>query len=141
MRSDIWGLLGISPTGDRKAIRSAYAAQSRLHHPEEEPEYFVELNQAYKQALDFARTAGAGDADVNSREDGTGRENKGSAGNRGDREDRNSADGRRVERNRKGEEDRNGRYREGAGDTGDRDDQEDKGSSESVKSYDTESGD
>ena len=140
MRSDIWGLLGISPTGDRKAIRSAYAAQSRLHHPEEEPEYFVELNQAYKQALDFARTAGAGDADVNSREDGTGRENKGSAGNRGDREDRNSADGRRVERNRKGEEDRNGRYREGAGDTGDRDDQEDKGSSESVKSYDTESG-
>jgi hypothetical protein len=140
MRSDIWGLLGISPTGDRKAIRSAYAAQSRLHHPEEEPEYFVELNQAYKQALDFARTAGAGDADVNSREDGTGRENKGNAGNRGDREDRNSADGRRVERNRKGEEDRNGRYREGAGDTGDRDDQEDKGSSESVKSYDTESG-
>lgn len=140
MRSDIWGLLGISPTGDRKAIRSAYAAQSRLHHPEEEPEYFVELNQAYKQALDFARTAGAGDADVNSREDGTGRENKGSAGNRGDREDRNSADGRRVERNRKGEEDGNGRYREGAGDTGDRDDQEDKGSSESVKSYDTESG-
>ena len=132
MRSDIWGLLGISPTGDRKAIRSAYAAQSRLHHPEEEPEYFVELNQAYKQALDFARTAGAGDADVNSREDGTGRENKGSAGNRGD--------GRRVERNRKGEKDRNGRYREGAGDTGDRDDQEDKGSSESVKSYDTESG-
>lgn len=143
MRSDIWGLLGISRTGDRKAIRSAYAAQSRLHHPEEEPEYFVELNQAYKQALDFARTAGAGDADVNSREDGTGRENKGSAENRGDREDRedrNSADGRRVERNRKGEEDRNGRYREGAGDTGDSDDQEDKGSSESVKSYDTESG-
>ena len=133
MRSDIWGLLGISPTGDRKAIRSAYAAQSRLHHPEEEPEYFVELNQAYKQALDFARTAGAGDADVNSREDGTGRENKGSAGNRGDREDRNSADGRRVERNRKGEEDRNGKYREGAGDTGDSDDQEDKGSSDEKK--------
>lgn len=57
MRSDIWGLLGISPTADRKAIRSAYAAQSRLHHPEEEPEYFVELNQAYRQALDYARTA------------------------------------------------------------------------------------
>ena len=60
MRSDIWGLLGISPTGDRKAIRSAYAAQSRLHHPEEEPEYFAKLNQAYRQALDHARTAGAG---------------------------------------------------------------------------------
>ena len=96
MRSDIWGLLGISPTGDRKAIRSAYAAQSRLHHPEEEPEYFVELNQAYKQALDFARTAGAGDADVNSREDGTGRENKGSAGKRGGRQER------KVQRRRRG---------------------------------------
>lgn len=66
MSSDIWGLLGIKPTADRKAIRSAYAAQSRLHHPEEEPEYFVELNQAYRQALDFARTA---DTDRESPED------------------------------------------------------------------------
>ena len=46
-----WQLLGISPTGDKKEIRRAFAAQSRLHHPEEEPEYFVQLNQAYKEAL------------------------------------------------------------------------------------------
>ena len=59
MSSDIWGLLRIKPTADRKAIRSAYAAQSRLHHPEEEPEYFVELNQAYRQALSLAKTVGA----------------------------------------------------------------------------------
>lgn len=72
MRSDIWGLLGISPTADKKAIRSAYAAQSRLHHPEEEPEYFAELNRAYRQALDLARSAGKGDADGTRRMVGAG---------------------------------------------------------------------
>ncbi|MCI8800462.1 MAG: J domain-containing protein [Lachnospiraceae bacterium] len=50
--SDIWSMLGIEPTDDKKAIRRAFAAQSRLHHPEEEPEYFAALNQAYKVALD-----------------------------------------------------------------------------------------
>lgn len=49
---DIWSILGIEPTDDKKAIRKAFAAQSRLHHPEEEPEYFAALNQAYKAALD-----------------------------------------------------------------------------------------
>ena len=61
MASEVWGLLGIAPTDDKRAIRSAYAAQSRLHHPEEEPEYFVRLNQAYRQALAFARTGRAED--------------------------------------------------------------------------------
>ena len=51
--SDIWNMLGIEPTDDKKAIRRAFAAQSRLHHPEEEPEYFAALNQAYKEALDY----------------------------------------------------------------------------------------
>ncbi len=50
--NDIWELLGIEPTDDKKIIRRAYAEQSRLHHPEEEPEYFTALNQAYKAALD-----------------------------------------------------------------------------------------
>ena len=50
---DIWNMLGIEPTNDKKAIRRAFAAQSRLHHPEEEPEYFAALNQAYKEALDY----------------------------------------------------------------------------------------
>lgn len=77
MKSDIWTLLGIAPTSDKKTIRSAYAAQSRLHHPEEEPEYFVELNQAYRQALSLARTAEA---------DGSGENRIGRSGE----EDRNS---------------------------------------------------
>lgn len=46
-------MLGIEPTDDKKAIRRAFAAQSRFHHPEEEPEYFAALNQAYKEALDY----------------------------------------------------------------------------------------
>ena len=29
----IWTLLGIEPTADKKEIRKAFAAQSRLHHP------------------------------------------------------------------------------------------------------------
>ncbi len=77
MTSEIWTLLGIAPTSDKKTIRSAYAAQSRLHHPEEEPEYFVELNQAYRQALSLARTAEA---------DGSGENRIGRSGE----EDRNS---------------------------------------------------
>ena len=52
--NDIWSILEIKATDDKKAIRKAFAAQSRLHHPEEEPEYFAALNQAYKAALDYA---------------------------------------------------------------------------------------
>nr|WP_302111844.1 J domain-containing protein [uncultured Acetatifactor sp.] len=85
MKSDIWTFLGIAPTSDKKTIRSAYAAQSRLHHPEEEPEYFVELNQAYRQALSLARTAEA---------DGSGENRIGRSGenriSRSGEEDRNS---------------------------------------------------
>lgn len=84
MKSDIWTLLGIAPTSDRKTIRSAYAAQSRLHHPEEEPEYFVRLNQAYRQALDLARRGGAGD---------------GASGNEEEREAADRVDFRKAARN------------------------------------------
>ncbi len=55
--NDVWSLLGIEPTDDKKAIRRAFAAQSRLHHPEEEPEYFAALNQAYKAAMDRGASA------------------------------------------------------------------------------------
>lgn len=53
--SKIWQLLGIEPTNDTRAIRSAFAKQSRSHHIEEEPEYFEKLHQAYKQALQEAQ--------------------------------------------------------------------------------------
>lgn len=49
--SQIWELLGIESTGDKRAVRRAFAEQAKLHHPEEEPEYFARLNQAYREAL------------------------------------------------------------------------------------------
>lgn len=55
--SDIWDTLGIAPTNDVKRIKRAYAAQSRLHHPEEEPEEFDRLHQSYEAALDYAKNA------------------------------------------------------------------------------------
>lgn len=50
--SNCWKILGIEQTNDRRAIRSAYAAQSRLCHMEENPEAFARLHQAYQEALD-----------------------------------------------------------------------------------------
>lgn len=61
-RGEIWNLLGMEKSADRKAIRRAYAAQAKLHHPEEEPEYFTLLNQAYKEALEYAASAGSSEA-------------------------------------------------------------------------------
>jgi len=48
---DIWKILGVSPTKDKKKIRRAYAAQSKMHHPEEDPKGFAQLKDAYQQAL------------------------------------------------------------------------------------------
>lgn len=58
----IWELLGIPQTEDKKAIRRAYAAQARLHHPEEEPELFAALNAAYQEALTGAGRKNVSDA-------------------------------------------------------------------------------
>lgn len=48
---DIWKILGIQPTNDKKAIKRAYARKTREMHPEEHPEEFQELYQAYQIAL------------------------------------------------------------------------------------------
>lgn len=55
MRNDIWSILGLEPTDDQRAIKRAYAKQSRLYHPEEYPEEFKELQAAYQAALQLAR--------------------------------------------------------------------------------------
>ena len=49
-----WELLGIPPTGDLEAIKAAFAVQSKLHHPEEDPEGFSNIKHAYRQAKQFA---------------------------------------------------------------------------------------
>ena len=50
----IWTILGLDPTQDVSAIKRAYALKSRTCHPEEDPEGFLQLRQAYQAALDYA---------------------------------------------------------------------------------------
>lgn len=51
---DIWKILGLEPTKDVSAIKRAYAKQTRDCHPEEDPEGFLALREAYQKALDWA---------------------------------------------------------------------------------------
>ncbi len=50
-QDEIWAILEIEPTRDKKVIRRAYAKLSREHHMEEEPELFRKISEAYRQAL------------------------------------------------------------------------------------------
>jgi hypothetical protein len=50
-----WLELGIAPTADIEAIKKAFAAQSKQHHPEDDPEGFSRLRQAYRSALQLAK--------------------------------------------------------------------------------------
>lgn len=52
---DIWELLGIDETEDISQIKSAYAAKAKECHPEEHPEEYRMLQQAYKSAVQHAK--------------------------------------------------------------------------------------
>lgn len=54
---NIWEILHIEPTTDKKAIRRAYAAGTKVIHPEEKPEEFKQLHAAYQAALKYAEFA------------------------------------------------------------------------------------
>jgi hypothetical protein len=56
-------LLGLGPDADERAIKRAYAAKLRVTRPEEDPQGFQALNEAYRAALAWrsARDAGAFD--------------------------------------------------------------------------------
>lgn len=51
---EIWITLGLDPTKDISAIKRAYAEKAKTCHPEEDPEGFLKLRQAYQAALDYA---------------------------------------------------------------------------------------
>ncbi|MDH3476349.1 MAG: hypothetical protein OEM59_21945 [Rhodospirillales bacterium] len=48
---DIWQELGMAPSGERAAIRRAYAERLRRVHPEDDPDGFQRLRRAYEAAL------------------------------------------------------------------------------------------
>lgn len=50
-----WTILKIEPTNDIKVIKHAYAALTKECHPEEDPEGFKIIQEAYKQASAYAK--------------------------------------------------------------------------------------
>lgn len=50
----IWDILGIDATKDKREIKKAYARLSKEIHPEEKPEEFQRLYEAYQEALQYA---------------------------------------------------------------------------------------
>lgn len=50
-----WDVLGIEPTNDRKAIRSAYAARLKAINPDDDVAGFTRLRQAREEALWLAK--------------------------------------------------------------------------------------
>ncbi|MDE6052961.1 MAG: DnaJ domain-containing protein [Lachnospiraceae bacterium] len=50
-----WKILGIEQTTDLAVIKTAYAAKAKEWHPEEHPEEFQQLQQAYRSASRFAK--------------------------------------------------------------------------------------
>lgn len=53
-RNDVFRILEIEPTEDKRAIRKAYARLVKQYHPEEQPEKWKEIHDAYEAALHMA---------------------------------------------------------------------------------------
>lgn len=52
--SDFWEILEIGPTTDISVIKRAYAVLAKKYHPEQYPEEFLNLRNAYEAAMDYA---------------------------------------------------------------------------------------
>ena len=52
-------LLGLDADADARAIKRAYAAALKTVRPDEDPEGFQRLNEAYRAALQWAQSRGA----------------------------------------------------------------------------------
>lgn len=51
----IWNMLDIEPTDDTSVIKKAYAKLLKIHHPEEDPEGYQRLREAFDQAIKSAK--------------------------------------------------------------------------------------
>lgn len=61
---DCWNILGLTPTVDKKHIKKAYAKNVKLCNPEDFPEEFQQLREAYEEALDAAKTLNKSDSSI-----------------------------------------------------------------------------
>ncbi|QHT63194.1 hypothetical protein GXP70_26690 [Paenibacillus lycopersici] len=69
----IWETLGIGqPTAEIAAIRKAYASQLKLHHPEDDPEGYQRLREAYDRALKLAKRQRSEELFASEQEEDTG---------------------------------------------------------------------
>ncbi|WP_334075087.1 MULTISPECIES: tetratricopeptide repeat protein [Paenibacillus] len=46
-----WSILGIEATADKALIKKTYARQLKLHHPEEDPQGYQQLREAFEWAM------------------------------------------------------------------------------------------
>ncbi len=46
--------LGIAVTTDKRSIKKAYSALVKEHHPEEQPDEWSKIHEAYKEAMEYA---------------------------------------------------------------------------------------
>lgn len=52
---NIWTILDLRPTEDEKQIRRAYARLLKKHHPEDDPEGYQRLREAFDEAMKLAK--------------------------------------------------------------------------------------
>lgn len=52
-----WDILGIPPASDLSAVKKAYAKKLRIHHPEDDPEGYQRLREAYDAAVKAIKAA------------------------------------------------------------------------------------
>jgi hypothetical protein len=57
MTGDIWQVLGIPNTSDERTIKRAYATRLKVTNPEDDPDSFKALRNAYEQAVQKAKFA------------------------------------------------------------------------------------
>ena len=59
---NFWSILGIPPTKNLKDIKRAYAKQSKVYHPEDDPENFQRLQKAFQEALAWQKSQSGNEA-------------------------------------------------------------------------------